>query len=457
MKDIRLYNSLSHKKEVFTPIDEERVMMYSCGPTVYDSVHIGNLRAFVMADSLQRILRYVGAYELRWVMNITDVDDKMIARAGKQYPNEEPTIALKKLSAEYEAKFLQDLARVGVEVDDIAAFPHATDYIQKMQKLIAKLYNKKIAYAADGSVYFSLEAYAQQGGDYGKLAHIAEVAQARIDDQDQKQGAGDFALWKAHKAGEPRWDFELNGENYPGRPGWHIECSAMSTDLLGAEFDIHTGGVDLKFPHHENEIAQCGGILARYWVHNEHLTVEKSKMAKSAGNFVRLDDIVDPLALRLMFLSAHYRTQMDFSESGLGSAQARLVRLREWASKVVNNPQSGVSSKVSALAKDFDVALADDLAVPQALSILAAIESTGARTEDVYAFLLHADQVLGLHIFEILEPVRSKSGVEDLLAKRAQARANKDFTQSDMLRDQLHRLRVGVEDTPDGQVVWQLF
>lgn len=457
MKKITLYNSLTHKKELFVPLDEEMVTMYSCGPTVYDTVHIGNLRAFIMADTLQRVLRLVGGYELRWVMNITDIDDKMITRAQEKYASDSPEAGLAKLAQEYETKFLQDLSAVGVDLDEISAFPHATDYIEKMQKLIQKLYDQELAYVADGSIYFSLDAYTKQGGTYGVLAHIAEVAQARIDDQDQKQGAGDFALWKAQKSGEPHWDFELNGENYPGRPGWHIECSAMSTDLLGKEFDIHTGGVDLKFPHHENEIAQCGGTLARYWVHNEHLTIDESKMAKSVGNFVKLEAISDPLAFRLMTLSAHYRSQMDFSKAGLEAAHARMVRLREWASKIVNNPQAGTSAKMPQLVKDFDAALADDLNTPQALAVLAAIESTAARTEDVYAFLLYADEVLGLHIFEVMDRVRSYEGVEEILARREVARNDQDYALSDELRDKLRELGVGVEDTPDGQIVWQLF
>lgn len=457
MKQIYLYNSLSHKKEQFVPLDEEMVTMYSCGPTVYDSVHVGNLRAFIMADTLQRILRQVGGYELRWVMNITDVDDKMIARSQEKYPHDDPAESLKKLAQEYEAKFLQDLVKVGVDTDDVMAFPHATDYIQKMQALITELYDQDIAYVADGSVYFSLDAYTKKGGIYGKLAHIAGIAKTRIDDQDQKQGAGDFALWKAQKPGELSWDFELHGVNYPGRPGWHIECSAMSTDLLGVEFDIHTGGVDLKFPHHENEIAQCGGTLARYWVHNEHLTIEQSKMAKSAGNFVKLDHIADPLALRLMMLSAHYRSQMDFSEEGLAAAHARLVNLREWASKLVNNPQPGTDERIGQLAKEFDAALADDMNTPQALAILAAVENTAARTEDVYALLLHVDEVLGLHIFELMERVRTMEGVEDILTEREAVRRDKNYTRSDELRVQLQEMGIGVEDTPDGQVVWQLF
>lgn len=454
---IRLYNSLTKQKEQFTPLDGGAVTMYSCGPTVYDSVHVGNLRSFIMADTLQRILRQVGGYDVRWAINITDIDDKMIERSKMRYPDDSPAEGLKKLAEQYEAKFLQDLEKVGIAIDDVVALPHATEYIEKMQALIRELYQQGIAYAVDGSIYFSIDAYTTKGLTYGRLVHIAEITKNRIDDQDQKQGAGDFALWKAHKPGEPAWDFELNGDNYPGRPGWHIECSAMSTDILGAEFDIHTGGVDLKFPHHENEIAQCGGKLARYWVHNEHLTVGESKMAKSSGNYIQLDSITDPLALRLMMLSSHYRSQMDYSDAGLAAAQARLTNIREWASKLVNNPQLGSDQRIAKLAQDFDRALADDINTPQALASLAAVEATTVRTEDTYAFLLHADEVLGLHIFDLMARVSTIDGVEDLLSEREQARKVQDYERSDQLRDQLRELGVGVEDTVDGQVVWQLF
>jgi cysteinyl-tRNA synthetase len=454
---IYLYNSLSHKKEQFVPLDGEMIKMYSCGPTVYDSVHIGNLRSFIMADTLQRVLRHIGGYDLRWVVNITDVDDKMIARAKDKFPNLDPMLALRKLADEYSEKFLADLYRVNVELDEVSAWPHATDYIEKMQELITRLLETGVAYAVDGNIYFSLEKYKKSGQKYGQLVRITQATQSRIDDQDQKQGVGDFALWKAEKAGEPSWDFELDGKNYPGRPGWHIECSVMSTDLLGDEFDIHTGGIDLKFPHHENEIAQCGGKLANYWVHNEHLTVQNAKMAKSEGNFIRLDDVHDPIAFRLAVLSAHYRSQMDFSLNVLKSAEHRLASLREWVSKIVNNPQAGNTSNIKDLIMSFNQAMADDMNTPLALSYLAQIENSQARTEDVYMFILHLDDVLGLRLLDCVNKVRDNLDVAALLNEREEVRRKKDYESSDMLRAKLDELGIGVEDNQGEQIVFERF
>jgi cysteinyl-tRNA synthetase len=457
MIQIQLYNSLSKRKEIFDSLKVGEVSIYSCGPTVYDSVHIGNLRSFIMADTLQRMMRQVGGYKLRWVMNITDIDDKMIARAKEKYPDLDPKSALRKLADEYSEKFLADLNKVNVELDEVSAWPHATDYIEKMQTLIAKLFKSGVAYEAEGSIYFALDEYRKSGHKYGQLAQVTYATQSRIDDQDQKQGAGDFALWKAEKAGEPSWDFELDGKNYPGRPGWHIECSVMSTDLLGDEFDIHTGGIDLKFPHHENEIAQCGGKLARYWVHNEHLTVQNAKMAKSEGNFIRLEDIYDPIAFRLAILSAHYRSQMDYSMNILESAGRRLASLREWTSKIVNNPQAGTSPSIGDYIKSFNQAMADDMNTPLALSYLAQIENSQARTEDVYVFILHLDDVLGLKLLDNVKKVRDNPQVLDILDKRDEARRQKDYGASDSLRNQLDELGIGVEDNQDEQIVFERF
>lgn len=458
MTRLHLYNSLTRQKELFHPINPEQVSIYSCGPTVYDRVHVGNLRAIIAADTLQRVLRYVNDYEVRWVMNITDIDDKMIARANERFPQNEPMQALHKLAYEYEGYFMMDTAAVGVEMDDLSAWPHATEYIDEMQALIRALVHDGIAYVVDGSVYFSLAAYKKAGKHYGQLVNIDFDGQARIDDQEQKQGAGDFALWKAAKVGEPKWEFELDGETLPGRPGWHIECSVMSTQLLGREFDIHTGGTDLKFPHHENEIAQCGGVLARYWVHNEHLTIESEKMAKSAGNFVTLQDVGDPLAFRLMVLSGHYRSQMDYSSAALSASVSRLRALKEWASKIVNNVDRGAHDpSVKKLSDAFDNAMLDDINTPKALAVLAEAERITQYSDDLYGFMLHIDQVLGLHLLEEMEQVSQRAGVSELLRERAAARSNKDFARSDKLRDDLRALGVGVEDTLEGQVSWQLF
>ena len=266
---IKLYNSLSHKKEAFEPIQASAVSMYSCGPTVYDKIHIGNLRAFITADLLQRTLRHVEGMAVKWVMNITDIDDKIINRLERDYPGVDPETARAELTKKYTDVFLRDIGAVGINAQDIQIVS-AVDSIAAMQQLITELYQKNIAYIADGSVYFSIERYQDAGQVYGQLVNLEYDAEARVtDDQDQKEGVADFALWKAQKPGEPAWEFMLDGQKLPGRPGWHIECSAMSSVALGLPFDIHTGGIDLKFPHHENEIAQSGGKLANYFVHNE--------------------------------------------------------------------------------------------------------------------------------------------------------------------------------------------
>lgn len=458
MKTISLFNSLTKQKEHFKPLKADRVTMYSCGPTVYDHAHIGNLRAFITADTVQRVLRYIGSYDVQWVMNITDIDDKMIARAQEDYPDEAPHEALELLTKKYLSVFKQDLQRVGVNLTDIATLPRATEHIKKMQNMITQLINEGIAYIAEDSIYFSLEKYMQSGKNYGQLVHIAEEAQrhARIDDQDQKVGAGDFALWKAEKPGEPAWDFDINGKSLRGRPGWHIECSAMSTKYLGHIFDIHTGGIDLKFPHHENEIAQNGGELARYWLHNEFLNVESAKMSKSLGNFLKLDAIDEPLAFRLFVLSGQYRKQMDYTPEALQAASQRLKALREWASKLMNNTLQTKSKLAADLTERFDAAMADDLNSPEALAALAEAERANDYTEEMLAFAHHVDDVLGLNLFLGQRNLALDESIMQLVENRAQVRKDKDFERSDKIRDNLAHLGVGVEDTPDGQIIWEL-
>ncbi|MBA3678954.1 cysteine--tRNA ligase, partial [Candidatus Saccharibacteria bacterium] len=333
---LTLYNSLTRTKKLFKPIQPGVVKMYSCGPTVYDHVHIGNLRAFIVDDLLQRVLKVIEGYKVDWVMNITDIDDKMITRMQRDYDTDKPMESLGILADKYTDIFIDDIEKVGINRADIAKLPRATDHIKGMQELIKNLLREEIAYESEGSFYFSLEKYQASGKKYGQLVDVDYDAQDRVtDDQDQKAGAGDFALWKAQKPGEPEWDFEWVGKNYPGRPGWHIECSVMSTQYLGMPFDIHTGGVDLKFPHHENEIAQCGGSQANFFIHNEFLQVEGEKMSKSVGNITKLSAIKDPLAFRYAVLQAHYRTQMDFSVHALESAHERMNNLRTYADQLV--------------------------------------------------------------------------------------------------------------------------
>lgn len=452
---LKVYNSLTKQKQDFVPIKAGSVSIYSCGPTVYDHAHIGNLRAYLFADLLQRTLRSIEDYDVRWVMNITDIDDKMIERSKRDYPGEEPMLSLGKLADKYTDLFIEDLESVGVERADIAKLPRATDHIGQMQDIIRQLVADGIAYESDGSVYFSLSKYQSSGRDYGVLSDVHFDGQSRvIDDQDQKEGVGDFALWKAAKPEEPSWEFELDGSKLSGRPGWHIECSAMSTEYLGRPFDIHTGGIDLRFPHHTNEIAQSGGELARYFMHNEFLNVASEKMAKSAGNFYTLSDIKDGLAFRLLVISAHYRTKMEFSIDNLAAARRRLDALREFASKnqyaseLVDSPLV-----VDKFRREFTAALRDDINTPLALAALAALEADGSRVQGAVEALAWADRVLGLGLVSEVTPFTDDE--MDLQAQRAAARLAGDYEASDKLRNELKANGIECEDMADGSQYWR--
>ncbi len=436
---LRLYNSLTRKKEDFKPIRSDQVTIYSCGPTVYDHAHIGNFRAFLLPDLLQRVLRHIERYDVLWVMNITDIDDKMIKRANETYPDEEPMTALAKLADKYTDIFIDDIESIGIRRDDISRLPRATDHIGGMQDIIRGLVSDGIAYVSEGSVYFSVENYRKAGKDYGRLVNLDFVAQARVtDDQDQKDGVADFALWKAEKEGEPVWDFDIEGKNYPGRPGWHIECSAMSTHFLGQPFDIHTGGVDLKFPHHENELAQCGGVQANYYLHNEHLSIESEKMSKSLGNIKTLADIKQPMAFRYLVMSAHYRTQMDFGVDDINAATERLKNLRAYADQLNfarhgQLPKSDDTGGVAEFTNQLQEALRDDLNTPKALAAVSTIEGK-VYSEDAMQAMKLFDEVFGL---QLLDETPLKGEVLELIDRYEAARKAKDFELSDKLRQQL--------------------
>ena len=453
---IKLYNSLTKSKKIFTPIKPGIVKMYSCGPTVYDHAHIGNLRSDIFVDTLQKVLRLIEGYKVDWVMNITDIDDRMIAKLQKDYPNDEPAIGLKKISQKYTDIFLGDIAKVGIDKEDISHLVLATEHIDKMQELIKHLLRQKIAYVSDGSIYFSIEQYKQQGGDYGQLVNIDYDAQARVtDDQDQKEGVSDFALWKAQKAGEPSWDFEWLGDNLPGRPGWHIECSAMSTEYLGKPFDIHTGGVDLKFPHHENEIAQCGGAQANFFVHNEHLNVETEKMSKSKGNFTTIDDVEDPLAFRLLCLQAHYRSQMEYGAVSLQSAHDRLNALRSYVDKMVlawpnQLPEKDSSKQSEQFVEEVFAALRDDLNTPAALAAFSHIENKVFSLQTLKA-ISKFEEILSIKLVDST-PLTSEQRA--LITDYDNARENKQYVESDQIRSELkdkHSLQIS--DTEYGPLV----
>lgn len=470
---IKLYNSLTKKIDDFKPLDSEKVRVYSCGPTVYDHVHIGNLSAFIYADSLTSLLRANG-HKLHYVMNITDIDDKTIKRSQTDFPDDSPEEALSQLTATYETAFRHDIEAIGNQVDQID-FIKATDSIELMQALILKLYKQGFAYIADDGIYFSIEAYQKAGKKYGQLVEIdaSNTAQARINnDEYDKQSVHDFALWKLMVPGEPAWSFEIEGKDYLGRPGWHIECSAMSTHLLDQPFDIHTGGVDLMFPHHENEIAQSTAtahdpVYAKVFMHNEHLLVENRKMSKSLDNFYVLDDILEhgyeALAFRLLILQGHYRKQSDFSWDNLAASQNRLNALRN-VSALRHQP---VTKKDSSLALDFRTAskrlldcLNEDLNTPKALSELgetfSQVEAELLTKEELAGFseyLAQVDQLFGLRLTKVED---IDSNTKKLIEEREAARASKDFALSDQLRTQLEASGIGVRDTPEGPIWFRL-
>ncbi len=467
---MKLHNTLTKKLEEVAPLDGKAIRMYSCGPTVYDHSHIGNLSSFIFADTLRRVLVASGQ-EVRHVMNFTDVDDKTIARATETYHGVEPIAALGKLTEEYGRIFLADMQAVGNDTSAVT-FTKATEHIKDMQELIGRLHKQGFAYVADDGVYFSIKAYKKSGKKYGQLTKVtvSSTSAARIhNDEYDKESAHDFALWKTQKPGEPAWDFELDGHNLRGRPGWHIECSAMSGQALGQPFDIHTGGVDLVFPHHENEIAQSTAgqddpVYAQLFAHNEHLLIDGKKMSKSLDNFYTLKDIqqkgFDPLAFRLLVLQAHYRSQANFSWANLEAAQNRLQDFRalaalRWQPRKVAH-DSGTEA-LRDISTEITSILTEDLDTPQALAYLSRISTQLLAVhieEDMVdhfeAMLQGIDEVLGLGLLDIgdITPEQKK-----IITGRESARAKKDWALSDKLRDELIGQGVGLHDHPHG-VIW---
>ncbi len=462
---MKLFNTLTKQIGQFVPISANQASIYSCGPTVYDHIHIGNLRAFVTADTLRRTLAASG-HKTKHVMNFTDVDDKTINRSAQEYPDDAPEEALKQLTRGYEDIFLQDMQAIGNDTEAIT-FVRATESIQAMQELTTQLYQAKIAYLADDGVYFSIKAYRAAGKTYGQLLKLDadNTSEARIDnDEYDKESVHDFALWKARKGEEPAWDFELDGHNLLGRPGWHIECSAMSATNLGQPFDIHTGGIDLIFPHHENEIAQSTALsdeYAHYFVHNEHLLVNGRKMSKSLNNFFTLQDIQEkgfsPVAFRMLVLQAHYRNQLNFSWESLEAAQNRLQSFADMAVlqwQPVDDAND--APDFSAIGQRLLELAQDDLDIPQVLAEVSKLaknlELNGLAESSLDGFrelLTLIDFLLGLNLL-------GQSDLDDttkqLIADRQQAREAKDWSRTDALRDELSQLGTLIRDTPNGPV-----
>lgn len=474
---MKLFNTLSRQLETFAPLDGETARIYTCGPTVYNFAHIGNLSSYIFADTLRRAVKLAG-FETRQVMNLTDVDDKTIRDSRAEFPDLPPRDALAKLTTHYSEIFLREMREIGCDISEIK-FVKATDNIAEMQNLIKKLLRENIAYIADDGIYFSIREY-QKTRKYGQLSkiEIAKSAVARIDnDEYDKENAQDFALWKFAKIGEPSWDFEIDGENLPGRPGWHIECSAMSVKNLGQPFDIHTGGVDLIFPHHENEIAQSTAgdqpqLFAKFFIHNEHLLVDGKKMSKSAHNFYTLNDIrergFDPLDFRMLVLQSHYRKSTNFSWENLAAAKNRRKNWRNifelrWQlpddSKAKNDNLRGEISRLMAAAKNN---LLDDLNTPSALATIDQILGRGGNDDnsageislpkaEIENLLNFIDENLGLKMRETTPDILDEEKI--LIREREAARREKDFAKSDQIRDELLARGIELKDAAN-QTIW---
>ena len=441
MTDIQRYNTATRKKERFDPLNPRDVKLYVCGPTVYDRAHIGNARPVIVFDTLFRLLRHVyGEDHVTYVRNFTDIDDKINARAARDGRS------IREITDETTQWYLDDMAAVGAL--EPTKMPRATDWIDEMIAMGETLIDKGHAYEAEGHVLFRVRSYA----DYGKLSGRSVddmIAGARVEVAPFKEDPMDFVIWKPSDADTPGWDSPWGR----GRPGWHIECSAMAYGLLGEHFDIHGGGNDLTFPHHENEIAQSkcmGHDFARVWMHNEMLQVEGKKMSKSLGNFFTVRDLLDQgvpgEVIRFVFLSTHYRKPMDWTAEKAREAEATL---RKWAMAV-----EGAEP-----AKDLDAgvlaALSDDLNTAGAIARLHALYAEGA-----YPHLLNALTLMGVNLNDLLKADHTASGevttlIEALLEERALARKAKNFARADALRDGFEAAGVIVKDTADG-AQWNL-
>ncbi|HJU84557.1 MAG TPA: cysteine--tRNA ligase [Holophagaceae bacterium] len=477
LRRISLFNTLTRRVEPVDPIEAGKLRIYTCGPTVYNFAHIGNLRTFLFQDLMKRTFQAAG-YEVRHCMNITDVEDKIIRDSQKSLPegasNAERHAAMTALTDKYTAFFLEDLDALRILRPTV--LPKATDYLPHMIRLVEDLERKGFAYAREGSVYYRIQALPH----YGCLAHLDREgmkAGVSVDaDEYDKDSPQDFVLWKAAKPGEPTWDSPWG----PGRPGWHIECSAMGMDLLGDRVDIHTGGVDLIFPHHENEIAQSEGCLGHrwvnHWVHGEFLMVEGEKMSKSLGNFFTLRDLmdkgIDPLAFRFAIQSNHYRKLYNFSFEGLKAAKAGIDRIRAFRRRMEGEGEAGGGpwkepmdplARLAIARHAFWEAMADDLNTPEALAALFTLvndlnaldDHLALTPEERKAVLEFLDETDSIFAAWPHEEASLDGAVETLIAQRQAARSARDWKESDRLRDQLKGMGIILEDRKDGTVGWR--
>ena len=477
MGEILLHNTLTGRKEPFTPLHPGEVRMYTCGPTVYDYAHIGNYRTFVFQDILRRFLSSRG-FRVIQVMNLTDVDDRIIQNAAAA------GVGIREYTETYVTAFLEDMRALNFQQPEYLV--RATDHIDDMVRLIQRLTEKGMTYTSEGSIYYRISKFP----GYGKLSKIdlsGIQAGARVDvDRYEKADARDFALWKAPKPGEHFWETPIG----PGRPGWHIECSAMAMKYLGETLDIHTGGIDLVFPHHENEIAQSeaatGEQFVRFWLHAEHLIVEGEKMSKSLGNFFTLRDLFTkghkPSTIRFLLASVPYRRQLNFTTDGLIQAASSVERLRNFVARLKTEKfPPGQNEEIAALTRaaeqEFEEGLEDDLNTAVALAAIfdlvrdvnTAIDRGQFRQGDapvVLAAVEKFDRIFALLTYDDAEKLRDMcfetgkaelgdTEVEALVAQRQAARQRRDYRSADKLRQQLAERGIILEDTRDGGVRWK--
>ena len=444
---MKLYNFLHRKVEEFIPL-KSPVGMYSCGPTTYDFVHIGNLRTFIFEDVLQRVLEANGL-EVKRVMNITDIDDKIIKGA------KDAGLPIEEFSKPYEKVFMEDLSKLNIKYANV--YPKATEHIGHMIKYIEELIKKGLAYAREGSVYFDIS----ESPGYGKLTGLENISLkegTRISsDEYTKDDVQDFALWKSVESTEVGYDSPWGR----GRPGWHIECSVMSQEYLGNTFDIHAGGVDLIFPHHENEIAQAEGKtgekFVNFFVEGEHLLVDGAKMAKSKGNFYKLKDLeekgIEPVVFRYLTLTAHYRDKLNFSWESLQGAHNALNNLREkirgWNEEIGLSEQSNLGDNL--FWQRFFESVNNDLNLPQAVAVLWEMVNSDTTTPGRSKVLLEMDKILGLNLDQYLgKTIEIPEGVQKLIGRREEARKTGNFKESDKLRHEIKKLGYEILDTESG-------
>ena len=456
--EIYFYNTLTKRKELFSPIEKGKVKIYSCGPTVYKDATIGNMRTNLFQDTLRRVLKYNG-YELKHVMNITDVghlvsdgdegEDKMLKSAREEHKT--PL----EIAEHYTKLFFKDLERLNIEKPEIIC--KATEHIKEMLEVVKKIMERGYAYETSTAIYFDVSKL----DEYGILSGInlrEQKAGARVDVDPEKRNPYDFALWiKAPENHLMKWDSPWG----PSYPGWHIECSAMSTKYLGEVFDIHTGGIDLIPTHHENEIAQskgaCGKIPAHYWMHGEYLLIKGGKMSKSLGNVYLLDDIInkgyDPLVYRLFNFSCHYKGKLNFTWDGIESASISLNRLREGYQKHLEGTDNVSEEIINDLENRFHQAINDDLNMPLAMSVVWETIKYPEKSKKIAKLLEKFDTVLGIKITEKKEQKQIPQDVLELVEQRKQARIDKNWEESDRLRDLIKQKGYSVKDTKDGMEV----